>query len=138
MRRAMLQKVDMVVLGPELVLNGNFDTDTVWIKSGGSTISGGQGIFGASGSYIRQNISGLLVVATYRISYEIISISAFTTFRFNGGGSAFNTPILPSTVGFHSVDLISNGLQSGLQFYTTSSGGANACVFDNVSVKQIL
>ena len=46
----LLDKSKGLVLGPELVTNGTFDSDTTWTKDSGITISGGEAIFSGASS----------------------------------------------------------------------------------------
>lgn len=65
--------LDQAGLGPELVTNGNFDTDSDWDKPVGVTISGGEAIFTnvATNLGINQTIVGITgktVTTSYTIS----------------------------------------------------------------------
>src|SRR5690606_14640005 len=57
-------------VGPELQTNGNFSSDTGWIKAGAATISGGQlHLIGISGA--RQNIPNMSAGKVYRLQYRV-------------------------------------------------------------------
>ena len=65
-----------IELGPELVTNGGFDSDTGWTKNAGWTISGGAANFSgsASGNNIYQS-SSALAGRMYLITVQISSFS---------------------------------------------------------------
>jgi len=67
----------LLVPGPELIVNGGFDTDTNWNKQGGWTISGGQAHVDSSvggSTYLRQGTS--IPDATYEITLDVTSFTS--------------------------------------------------------------
>lgn len=71
----------------ELIVNGNFATDTVWTKGVGWTISGGQAVAAAgSASSIFQTVAGLVSGDVIRIGLDISGMTAGAlTARLIGG-----------------------------------------------------
>ena len=61
----------------ELVTNGGFDTDTIWTKGTGWTISGGQGIAAATAAnqFISQTVS-VIKNGVYVVSYDVANFSS--------------------------------------------------------------
>ena len=131
---------------PELVVNGDFATDTSWSKSANTTISGGQATFAANGvtqSLIQTNawtadsLSGKKVQLTYTIISNSLNAGDF---RIGGitGASAFNLTTITASVGTYIVILnvrTSAGTDNAIDFYITSGATSGTLVIDNVSVK---
>ncbi len=122
-------------IGPELVTNGDFTTDSDWNKGTGWTISGGTAnTDGTSSSEIRQN-NVTIVGKQYKYSFTIS----------NSGGGVFNarfrnkstgTPILNfSNEGTYSGTFTSNG--TFIDFVTLSNNTASFSI-DNVSIKEVI
>ena len=66
-----------LVQSGELVANASFDSDTVWTKEAGWTISGGEAVAAAAAANnLYQSISGLVVGKAYVVSVEILTRSA--------------------------------------------------------------
>lgn len=75
-------------LGPELVVNGGFDTDTDWTKNTGWSISDGKAVFSvlnSGGDDISQHIS-IVNYKTYRIAFDVSDI---TGLQVNGSVDLF-------------------------------------------------
>jgi hypothetical protein len=121
-------------LGPELLSNGNFDTDTVWTKGTGWTISGGvatyDGTGGTSAIYAPVNVSA---GKTYLISLRVLTNT----------GSGANTIYLGDSNVVRSVNLPPNEYT---MFTHTVTGGGNFWIYgrasetfvvDSISVKEV-
>lgn len=134
-------------LGPELVTNGTFDTDTTgWTQLFGtvSWSAGGLRATSASGNNGRaQQTLSLTPGKTYAISYNVTALSGAT------GGQVYVTPQSNSTSQAIASDQ-TNG--TGLKnFYftavtstmyvillTSSASSGDYAEFDNVSVREVL
>ena len=81
-------------LGPDLVVNGSFDTDTSWNKGSGWSISGGTANASSASSYFFQLQTELELNATYQVTYTITSYTSGTV--RTGMGFALNAD--PGTV----------------------------------------
>ncbi len=130
-----------VSLGPELITNGTFDTDTDWTKNGGSTISGGLGNLTASGpiGVTGTNWSFWQTVFTagldYRVSFDARQVSGSGNLEVgNDFADNFNQAVT-GTMQTYTFDIISVGA-TRITFGGTTPG--NTFEIDNVSVKQIL
>jgi len=139
-RRASGLKTNTVNLGSELIVNGDFATDTVWNKLGGSTIAGGEGTFNPIGASYFIQVIFPLTVKTYQVELDIIYVSNNGEIQFAGGNSAFGNQLVYKSVGINeNVHLkfndTTNGTQSGFQLYSPTSG---TLIIDNVSVKEVL
>lgn len=115
-------------LGPELVTNGGFDTDTVWVKGTGWSIIGGSAVHtGTSAGSIQQpNI--LSINDFYKASYTVLSIDGA---GLNCGINNVNYGnFYPTTTGTYSI--------TGRPTTTTlSSYSTNNSSFDDMSVRKI-
>lgn len=114
-------------LGSELAVNGGFDSDTVWTKGSGWTITGGKAVGTAATGVLTQSIvsaSGL-----YRLSFDISTYTSGGVRVNNGGAQGY--PL--SSVGSHDSSTIGAGSTlAGLGVNTNFTG-----TVDNISVKQI-
>ena len=119
-------------IGPELVDNGGFDTDTDWTKGTGWTINTttGKAVHSGSAGYLSQNI--LTEGKVYQITFDIVSltnpITDFVQPYLN------NSPALAlfSSVGTHTI--IGTALDPVLGFALRGSGDIT---IDNISVREI-
>lgn len=119
--------------GPELVLNGTFDTDTAWSKLN-STISGGLGNLDGTGvvSLLYQNI--LTDTKTYKVDFDVSNYNSTGSCRVidNGGTMLYNI----TSNGPHSFTFIQDEPASGNFIFRADTGGIYSV--DNVSVKEVL
>ena len=120
------------VLGPELVVNGDFsDGSTGWTLEGGWTVSGGQAsITSAPTVYIIYQ-TGLTPGKTYLASFTISSISA-GRLSFYCGGSFFSSYV--TTAGTHTAILVCGA--TGFLGVQVVDAGTTASV-DNISFKEV-
>jgi hypothetical protein len=124
-------------IGAELVVNGDFATDTDWTKGTGVTISGGQAHFATStgaGLYLPNPIDTFLSGLTYKLSLEVSSYVSGTA-NLEIMNQAEDDFIITS----------SNGTKTGIKTVQTASvfrplfrTTAWVADVDNVSVKRIL
>jgi hypothetical protein len=125
-------------LGPELVTNGGFDTDTAWFKTSGVTISGGQLVFSnvGGGGHASQNIS-FPGPSTYKVTFVVTNYSGGTIFariRIAGGlivvfGVGGN--------GAYDVLLAPNFTPNQFELIASGNGGNATATFDNISVREV-
>lgn len=114
----------------ELVTNGTFDTDTMWTKGTGWTISNGAARFTTTGAYsnVTQNI--LYTGDTYRITLDV-TISAGTLYVKAGSTSTQFLTI--SSSGSYTIDSTCAGsTELTIQANPTFSG-----TVDNVTAKNL-
>lgn len=123
--------VENVIKQGELVVNGNFDTDTAWTKSAGVTISGGQlNIAAVNGDIAYQSI--IAIGKRYKITYTITVVAG--SIRSNFGGTGGNTGLLRTASGTYTEELSSLSTNGNLVFFATSTFTGSV---DNVSVTEI-
>jgi len=111
--------------GRDIVINGGFDTDTVWSKQAGWTISGGIATHTSTPSGMGQSI--LVKGKSYTASFDI---TAYTSGHCGVAGSTKLGGYYPDAIGSYSVTFTSNS--DSMTFYSDGD-----CSIDNVSVKQI-
>ncbi|MDB4507395.1 hypothetical protein N9064_00735 [bacterium] len=118
------------VIGPELVVNGGFDTDTDWTKGTGWSIGSGvascDGLL--SGQYIRQDLA-LVLDANYVLSFEITTLitGGVRCFFGNTNLGDFFTP------GKRTIYIQSDGADL-LRFYSQANFTGS---IDNISIREI-
>jgi hypothetical protein len=121
-----------IVLGEELVTNGDFATDSDWILRNNTTISGGKLINSNSFAYSSTSQSIPMSVGTYLFTYTIDSISGggfFIAFTgFNG--------ITRYAAGTYSEYVTLSSASTSIFLAPVSSG--MTYTIDNVSVKEVL
>jgi hypothetical protein len=122
-----------ITYGEELVANGSFDTDSVWSKGDGWSISNGIVEFSSgSDSFLRQNNLDISQGVSYELNFELLAISTGSIQVRLGAGN--NVVYSTSTIGSHKVVVQSTDSQD--DFYIRSISAQNA-VIDNVSLKEI-
>jgi hypothetical protein len=123
-----LDKSQGLTLGPELVTNGTFDSDTDWTLGAGWSISGGV-LNGATGVFSEAyNSFATTAGATYEVTLDItISSGAVLLYISNGGN-----------ISVGSTRTITARLVAGSSGNRLSIGGQNFVgTIDNVSVKEL-
>ena len=127
----MLDKSKGLVLGPQLVTNGDFATDTWWSKGPGCTISGGVGVASSaangSGWY---RTSFLTVGKYYEVTFTVVTMDA-GGIRNNLGTATGVTRTAPGTY----TERIACG--STNIAYTLETVGTTTATVDNVSIKEV-
>ena len=127
----MLDKSKGLVLGPELVTNGNFSSNTWWTLTGTVAISSGSLNFtsalATSGAY---RLSFATVGKYYELTFEITSISSGGVQIGLGDSKGTNR----TSVGIYTQRLLCTG-NSNLTLY--SVGASTTASVDNVSIKEL-
>ena len=114
------------ILGEELVVNGDFATDSDWTKGSDWTISGGEAVASGSGNNIQQSIS-FVAGKTYLLKFDVTSTSGSLYFDL-GGSSALS--LTDSGSKEYYIEAVNS---NNLRFYGASYFGS----IDNVSVKEV-
>ena len=114
-------------IGPELLLNPNFATNTVWGGSG--SIANGQ-LTKTGGGLAYQTITGLVSGATYLIEVDVASIAGTANFYLGGTNSS------ALVVGKQSFYLL-GGSANLLVGFNNGYSGSTGSVFNSVSLKLV-
>jgi len=122
-----------LVLGPELVTNGSFTTDTDWTKAAGVTISGGTLNFLAVSNQTAafQNV-GITAGKFYRITMTVSVTTGTVGPLFNGGPNTLG-PVITSS-GTYSWTLTASGSANGNFSFNASLFTGSV---DNISIKEL-
>ena len=78
-----MQNGDFSQLGSELVVNGNFATDSDWTKGTGWSIADGKAVGVNASGILEQSISFTVLNKIYKISFSVLDL--------NGGSVAIQT-----------------------------------------------
>jgi hypothetical protein len=127
-----LDKSQGLALGPELVTNGDFATDTGWTKSGSVTWSSGQYVVadvGGTDAFIQQTLASTVSGAWYKINF---TVSAATS-----TGRIYLGNILISTlgVGTHTVYCSAPASATYVRFMVVNADAS--ATITNISVKLL-
>jgi hypothetical protein len=76
----------VALLGAEIIVNGGFDTDTVWSKQAGWTIGSGVASHTGAGASLYQAVS-VVAGQTYRVAYTVTSYASTGLSVYLGGGT---------------------------------------------------
>ncbi len=125
----------MATLGPELVTNGTFDTDSSWTKGAGWSIAGG--LLVATG--VTGNDSSSQTINTgagkwFACTFTVVSITAGVGVSFGLGASLGEQRTAPGT---YTEYFQGTAAQNGIGVYQRG-GIALTCEVDNVSVKEVI
>jgi len=120
-------------LGPEIITNSGFDSDTYWLKDADWTIAGGVAtkVAGAATRSLFAPLSGVVIIGrTYKLTYTLTIAGSGNLQIYLGGAVGTNR----STAGTFS-DTITVVSTAGPAFAAPS---AWAGTIDNVSVKEVV
>jgi hypothetical protein len=122
------------ILGPELVVNGGFDTDTDWTKGVGWTISDGKARWaGGTDAFFTQNKT--LAVGQYLLEFTLEGITSGGVAVRNPNNASSNAKIFYND-GRHFVALeVTSAAGNSINFRSVSLNAGTT--IDNVSVREI-
>jgi len=121
------------ILGCELVINGDFATDTDWTKQAGWTISGGAANFDGINSVYISQAGAFAPNKTNKITF-IIENNTSGSFSVRDGVAATLIPNTVYTNGTHSFD-IEVGSNSTIRIYGVAGSGSLS--ISSFSVKEV-
>ena len=131
---------DFSELGPELIINGDFATDSDWNKQPDWFIINGKAVADlAINRYIAQNFSSGALTSgkVYKIVFTVSDyVTGNLKAQFSGGGSVQDIATINSngTYTFYK-EAVNNA--TGFRFKGIASGGGFTGKIDNVSVKRV-
>ena len=129
----LLDKSQGLVLGSELLTNGDFASGTGWIRGANTTISGGSAnISGGSGFVLYQIVvSGVSVGNLYEVTFTVSNYVSGSIRAYLGASAAFGP-----TVSANGTYTARFGPISGAEFGFNSASAFTGSI-DNVSVKKV-
>lgn len=131
----LLDKNNGLELGVEKVVNGNFASDTAWIKGPNVTISNGSVILNVAGGnpVLSQNV-GLTAGKWYEVTVNVTEVtSGASAFRIYGtGGNSVMFSI--TSVGVYKARVMARSDATGLIGF---SGSSTSMKISSISVKEL-
>jgi hypothetical protein len=119
-------------LGPELVTNGGFDSDTWWTKSTNVTISGGLANYNTVALNNGVFRSGVVTAGKfYVVTFTVASFSSGGVRVYTGG----NRTSAYAATGTYRVFCLAGSSDTQIIFEATSAG--TVLTLDNISVREI-
>ncbi len=125
-----LDKSRGLVLGAELVTNGDFSSATGWTQGAGWSISGGVATATATNGYLYQAVASVAAGKYYDCTVTITSYTSGTLRFFAGAAAALSTGMTAS--GTYTLRVCANSA-SQLGVVGTAFTG----VIDNISIKEV-
>jgi hypothetical protein len=131
---------NQVPLGPEMIVNGSFNSSTNWTISAPWNISNGTANYNnTSANHLYQLVS-IPANTNFLLKFEILNAPGLANFRLfnNSGSSLFKAPyntLFTLPAGFYSWLVKSNIVSSRFRFYGYTSGTLFSV--DNISLKLI-
>ena len=123
-------------IGPELITNGDFATDSNWNKNNGATISGGKGnIIGDGSSFTNLTQGNVFTVGkSYKVTVDV-TINSGLGLKFQDGTSNENFGFALTTGSYTFYGVANN---SSLVIGRRTGGTAFDSSIDNISVKEVI
>lgn len=119
-------------LGPELVSNGGFDTDTVWTKGAGWSIGSGVASASSAADATMVSIASVLTSGkTYLVQYDVTSLTGGGVRTYAGA----TTGATRSAVGRYQGVIVCGATN---QIIGVAAVGTTTASIDNVSVREVL
>jgi len=119
----------------ELVVNGDFATDSDWVKSAGAyIINGVGGLSSEQYSYLAQNIN-VQTGLVYKVILDVVTASPNNVVVFSSSGCFGSQSVEANTIGRKEFIFICTNGSYPLKLITLEN---NPVQFDNVSVKRLI
>jgi len=123
-------------LGPELITNGDFATDSNWTKGNGWSISNGKAVANnVTNNLLSQTGISFIANKTYKLVYTVSNyVSGSVRPQLSGGGNPVQNLSTRNNNGTFTQYFVANGASINFRFkgFTNFTGS-----IDNVSVKQV-
>ena len=127
-------------LGEELVVNGDFDTDSDWNKTGTWSIESNYATANGNGTsqYLQQDFT-ITNGKVYLFTYEIIENTLNGVGSALSGSGGFVQVFLSNVVGTHQVYITADnsGAAYALKIAVSATASTGTIKLDNVSVKEV-
>jgi hypothetical protein len=126
-------------LGPDLILNGDFDTASNWLLGAGVSITGGEAVFasvatGASRLYQQNTLGGSPAGRRFRITYTVAVTSGSVRALIGGGAGTYGA--IRTASGTYTEDMTVGSSVTANQFEIYVQSTFTGTI-DNVSVKEV-
>ena len=128
---------DFSELGPELIVNGDFATDSDWSLGTGWSISNGK--LRADNASLVNAFQAKIYTSgkTYKVTYTISDyVKGQVRFQLGGGGSTVNGETRGAN-GTYTEYVVATNNHTSARFRGLSTDGGFTASIDNVSVKQV-
>jgi len=125
------RKGGLADLGPELVINGSFDSGASWVAQYGWTISGGSANSAGGSSLVYQANASILLNHYYEIAFEITNYVSGTVRPYVGATPTYGAYVSGNGVHTFRLTAAINGNEYGF------SSSAFVGSVDNISVREI-
>jgi hypothetical protein len=112
----------LLIAGPDVVINGEFDADTDWTKGAGWSIAGGVASSTTDGTLLTATNSPLIPGDSYLVSLTVSAYTSGTLRFYNAGFHGLNG----AAVGLHSA--VFTALSSGFAVYSSAFVGAVSAI----------
>jgi hypothetical protein len=123
----LVQNGDFSQLGSELVVNGDFATDSDWTKGTGWSISGGSANSDGTNNYDQLRQTNILTVGkSYKLTFDLTYVSGLLKFTTPSTDSEYNSS------GSYTLNFVANAASVVFTAWAAFTGS-----IDNVSVKQV-
>lgn len=130
----MLDKSKGLVLGPELVTNGGFDSVADWTLASYAAISGGLLNVGTSGAGVFASQPASVVAGkTYIVTFTLTVLSGSNNVSPAVGGTL--SSIIRNATGTYTECIVAGG--TGTVHMQGRNSGVTNCTIDNISVKEL-
>ena len=130
----MLDKSKGLVLGPELVTNGGFDSVADWTLASYAAISGGLLNVGTSGAGVFASQPASVVAGkTYIVTFTLTVLSGSNNVSPAVGGTL--SSIVRNATGTYTECIVAGG--TGIVHMQGRGSGVTNCTIDNISVKEL-
>jgi hypothetical protein len=130
-----LDKSQGLTLGPELVTNGGFDTDTDWTLDAASSISGGVlSTTKANAGEIASQVIPISAGKVYFVQYTVLSTNGEIIVPRLSGNSASSAPPTTTTGTFQAVITAVSDVDKFA--FNVAATGVTATI-DNISVREL-
>ncbi|OUU70628.1 MAG: hypothetical protein CBC27_08485 [Opitutia bacterium TMED67] len=128
---------DFSELGPEIIINGDFATDSDWTLGTGWTISNGK--LRADNVSLINTFQAYVYTSgkTYKVTYTISDyVKGEVRFQLGGGGGTVNGTARDAN-GTYTEYIVATNNHTSARFRALSADGGFTGNIDNVSVKQV-
>jgi hypothetical protein len=136
-------EVSIVMLGAEVIINGDFTVSTGWICGADWTITGGKAVCSDAGGSYFYRTNNIKNAKKYRVGFNIsncATVASIQILRNESSGPCFPSPIdgqqlLANGNYVYYLTSIAAALQIAMLNYSATGASYS---FDNLSVKEIL